>query len=96
MPYIAPHQRTELEPAISHLIDRIKTYSSVDGVVNYVITTIVARAMKPEEGWKYLSAYKAYGTFLAAAAEFYRRLVAPYEDGAIERNGDIPEYVQKT
>lgn len=96
MPYIAPHQRSELEPAIERLVEDVKRYSTVDGVVNYVITTLVARCMKPEEGWKYYSAYKAYGTFMAAGAEFYRRLVAPYEDGAIERNGDIPEYKWKS
>jgi hypothetical protein len=35
---------------------------------------------------------RAYGVFMAAAAEFYRRLPAPYEDLAIAKNGDIEAY----
>lgn len=65
-----------------------------DGAVNYVISTIVASSMRPDDGWRYNSLLRAYGTFLAAAAEFYRRLVAPYEDKAIAKNGDIPEYAE--
>lgn len=37
---------------------------------------------------------RAHGVFSAAAAEFYRRLIAPYEDKAIENNGDIAAYIR--
>lgn len=36
------------------------------------------------------------GVYRAAAAEFYRRVVAPKEDIAITENGDVPEYRPET
>ena len=66
-----------------------------EGVCNYVISRVVAGVMKPEDGWRYKWLNRAHGTFLSAAAEFYRRLVVPYEDECIEKNGDIPEYTNR-
>ena len=37
---------------------------------------------------------RAIAVFEAAKLEFYRRIAAPYEDRAIAKNGDIPEYQQ--
>lgn len=68
------------------------TEDEYEGVCNYTISRIVAGAMKPQTGWRYKWLNRAYGTFLSAGAEFYRRVVGPYEDKCIEKNGDIPEY----
>jgi hypothetical protein len=104
MPYIDKNLRRRVETAAGWLEgDVVETLCETiralpddkrDGAVNYVISTIVARSMKPKDGWRYNSLLRAYGTFCAAAAEFYRRLVAPYEDKAISKNGDIPEYAE--
>jgi len=63
-----------------------------EGVCNYIVSRVVAGVMKPKTGWRYKWLNRAYGTFMAAGAEFYRRLIAPYEDECIKKNGDIPEY----
>lgn len=86
-------------PFIDKVDDVIKHIRYIDpedqeGVVNYTISRIVAGSFRPDTGWRYKWLNRAYGTFLSAAAEFYRRLVAPYEDKAIAKNGDIPEYGQ--
>lgn len=97
MPYIKPSQRNELEDKITSLVDNIclASLENRSGIVNYVITTIVSRSLKPKDGWRYKWLNVAYGTFHSAASEFYRRLVAPYEDKAIDKNGDILEYISK-
>ena len=86
-------------PLLKHSVDKLikdiqKIYSEEEreGVCNYVISRVVAGVMKPQDGWRYKWLNRAHGTFLSAAAEFYRRLVIPYEDKCILKNGDIPEY----
>ena len=62
------------------------------GIANYVITRLVNLTMKPYSGWSYASLSKALAVFRDAEAEMRRRLLDMYEDKAIQRNGDIPEY----
>ena len=86
---------TRVACAVDDLIEAIRDHFTEDeyeGVCNYTISRIVAGVMKPDTGWRYKWLNRAYGTFLSAGAEFYRRLVGPYEDKCIEKNGDIPEY----
>lgn len=97
MPYIHQGSRSDLESSIKRLADDIEFYyddndGGLDGVLNYAVTELVARTMKPKTGWRYFNLHRAYGVFFAAAAEFYRRLVAPYEDRAMRLNGDISAY----
>ena len=96
MPYVHNDVRLWVNPALNGLLVDLSNLLDNEraGAVNYCITRIVAGAMKPEKGWNYESLLKAHGTFGAAAEEFYRRLIAPYEDVKIEKNGDIPEYEQ--
>lgn len=86
---------SRLSERVDDLIAHIKTQfeeDELEGVCNYTISRIVAGVMKPNTGWRYKWLNRAYGTFLSAAAEFYRRTVGPYEDDCIKKNGDIPEY----
>jgi hypothetical protein len=104
MPYINEEMKNRItairnasvEEQVDCLIDTIRNNffdeAEFEGVCNYCISRIVAGVMKPNTGWRYKWLNRAYGTFLSAAAEFYRRVVAPYEDGCIEKNGDIEEY----
>lgn len=95
MPYVQEADKLYLQRAgLLEVVQAIKDYPQEDreGVVNYTISTIVAETMKPETGWRYKWLNRAYGTFHSAATEFYRRLVAPYEDNCIEKNGDISSY----
>lgn len=105
MPYIKRELQTRvndgdlipLSVQVDFMIDMIReTYheDEYEGVCNYTISRIVAGVMRPKDGWRYKWLNRAYGTFLGAGAEFYRRVVGPYEDGCVEKNGDIPEYQQ--
>ena len=105
MPYISDEDRKrilecEASPhlggvdIIEALIDTLRTIPSgkTKGACNYVISRLVAGAMKPDDGWSYTSLSNAAGVFDDAGNEFRRRLLDPYEDKAIEKNGDLPEY----
>lgn len=81
----------ELVEAIGDHISRLPN-DEKEGTANYAISRIVASGLKPHNGWRYIWLNRAYGTFLSAAAEFYRRVVSKYEDDCIKKNGDIPEY----
>ena len=96
MPYIDSSLRNVLDSKLNDLIDEIESVCSLEnreGIVNYCISTIVARSLKPQTGWRYKYLNRAHGTFLAAAQEFYRRLIAPYEDKCVEKYGDLNEYL---
>ena len=108
MPYINEEmQERETSPGIDEdfadqvtgLIDGIKREFPLEereGAVNYAISRIVAGSLRPEERWRYAALNHALGTFFSAGLEFYRRLVGPYEDLCIAKNGDIPEYEEGT
>lgn len=86
-----------LEENVNAVIATIRTQTSSDrdGMCNYAISRIVAGSLRPSTGWRYGSLNRAYGTFLSAAFEFYRRLVVKYEIKCIDRNGDIPEFMDE-
>lgn len=85
MPYIkSEEQRLELEYPIEKLITIIKD----EGDLNFVITTLISKYVK-EKGKNYATLNTVLGVLSAVAREFYRRVVAPYEDIKIEENGDI-------
>lgn len=96
MPYIVEEQRPFYNIEIDALIDRLGRAPDhlIDGEANYVISRIVAGSFKCRGSWtwSYQLAARAYLVFQAAGAEFYRRVLAPHEDKAIAKNGDIPEY----
>ena len=97
MPYVGKMIREALDQHIQRLVAEIVDVvpeADRDGVANYVVSRIVAAAMKPKDGWRYKSLAHAAEVFTAAGDEFRRRMLDPYEDEAIEKNGDIPEYLQ--
>ncbi len=106
MPYISDEMKqavscnvedSTLEESVDDVISHIRSYDSDDreGLCNYAISRIVAGGLKPATGWRYKNLNRAYGTFMSAANEFYRRLVVNYENKCIEKNGDIKEYEEK-
>ena len=79
MPYISPSRRVLLRPVIAPASDA--------GGLNFQITSII------HEYWQNREHYQAINDILGALEgaklEFVRRVVAPFEDGAMRRNGDI-------
>jgi len=41
---------------------------------------------------RYFTIARVTGVLQNVSQEFYRRMAGPYEDDAIQKNGDIPEY----
>ena len=92
MPYIPKDLRGRLDGAIDQLLARMAEEGLAGpGVVNYVITRIVAGASL-RGGTSYAKINEAVGVLECAKLEFYRRLAGPYEDKKIDDNGDVREY----
>jgi hypothetical protein len=86
MPYIKPARRPSLDPIIDGLIKRLKEIDCVKGDVNYAVTRIAVECLN-EHGYHSIS--DCISVLRDAADEIQRRLLGPYEDTAIIRNGDL-------
>lgn len=84
MPYIPQHERGLYEDTLDKLsallADRPK------GELTFVLYTLARRFVQEE---RYTALSEARSALQDAADEFYRRLLAPYEDKQIEKNGDV-------
>ena len=87
MPYIPQEDREKLDG----LIEEIAATVDTEGELNYVFSTI-ASLMAARWGTRYAELNSIYGVFGCAGAEFYRRVIAPYEDEKIKQNGDVNGY----
>ncbi len=58
------------------------------GELNYMLTQQVLRYLY-HHGLQYVTLSDIMGAFEGAKLEFYRRVVAPYEDRKIKENGDV-------
>ena len=87
MPYIKMEDRGKYEEVLKELIDILKglPVERVDGELNYVIT----RLLKESYPLRYFNLNRAVGVLECAKLEFYRRVVAPYEDVKIRESGDV-------
>jgi len=89
MPYIDPERKKDLAPFLNYMIVGMRSLENGPGYgdLNYVMTKL-ALAMKAE---RYDDMNSVHGTFFSAAAEYYRRKVAPYENKKAAVNGDVYE-----
>jgi hypothetical protein len=87
MPYISRDKRTKYEKVLGELIGILKALpvEEVDGELNYVVT----RILKEVYPLRYFHLNRAMGVLECIKQEFYRRVVAPYEDVKIRENGDV-------
>jgi hypothetical protein len=92
MPYIAEDRRTKLDGPVSELITALRELGWNEGDLNYSISRVIGAAF--EEEMRYHTAARVIGVLSNVATEFERRLVGPYEDTAIAKNGDVPEYAR--
>jgi len=97
MPYIKQESRARINSYLHELTDQIQMMEPDDlkrpGIVNYVITRIVATVLKPSEEWSYHSLSRAIAVLRDAATEMERRLMAKCEDQAIQSNRDLEDYL---
>lgn len=96
MPYIQRKDRLDIDARIDSLINQCMTIKNFGdnrgGILNYIITRL-AIAFMGKISYKNLSLMKS--AMSDAADEWYRRMMAPYEDEKIKQNGDIPGYGNK-
>jgi len=88
MPYIKQEERARYAIVLSDLISVLEQVPEEerDGHINYVVTVMLKRLYKPP---RYLRYNKAIGVLECIKQEFYRRVVAPYEDKKMAENGDV-------
>lgn len=86
MPYIKPEYRVLYDSAIGELLETL-TIDHLAGDLNYVITNLCIGFVNDREN--YATMNEVLGVLDAAAKEYYRRKVAPYEDEKIAQNGDL-------
>ena len=87
MPYIPQEDRNRLVPFGD---PPSKGYPKHKGELNYVITQLMIEYVL-DKGKSYQAISDAVAAANDAAAEFRRRVLDPYEDTCIERNGDVYE-----
>lgn len=86
MPYISSESRDKFRPAFNEL-----EFFDTSGELNYLIVGLIKEYLFNSSGGNY--SYKelndVLGVLECVKQEFYRRVVAPYEDKKIEENGDV-------
>lgn len=103
MPYIPKADREELDKHIESLVSAVIRVTAwkgekteVMGLLNYTITRIVMGVIK--RGFlkiRYWHSPAIRGMLKDVGDEMYRRVFHKYEDQAIKKNGDIPEYEEE-
>jgi len=88
MPYIEQKYRDEYDPLIEALaIAVMNSGIRIEGKLNYIITRLLHTTLG------FFRSYASYSliiaTLEAVKQEYYRRVVAPYEDKKREENGDV-------
>lgn len=90
MPYINSQRREELDPEIESLQSKLIELGSNEGDLNYVITRLIAALFAHYS--RYAMIARVSGVLANVGSEFYRRIAGPYEDIAVSKNEDIPEF----
>ena len=88
MPYIPLEDRAKFTDMFCN-IPELKS----PGELNYLVTEICKDYIK-DKGLSYQTLNDILGALEGCKLEFYRRQVAPYEDGKIQANGDVYEHIQ--
>lgn len=91
MPYISPHDRPDLDPAVDALAAAVRRKAAeheggFEGYLNYAITRLVLGVIPAR---RYASIARVTGVLENVKQEFYRRYAAPYEEEQVERSGDV-------
>ena len=90
MPYVTRKRREELDPVIESLQAKLYLMGDDEGDLNYTITRLVASYFEDTPGYRTIA--RVTGVLDNVKSEFYRRIAAPYEDGTMRLNGDVPEF----
>ncbi len=93
MPYIPKEQREEYDRYVDHLANllNLRTNDVLAGELNYIIYRLAIFLCDEKVGGecRYARMATVLSAMSEAQAEFRRRVLGPYEDKAIEKNGDV-------
>jgi len=95
MPYLSDDHKNEIENVcdLDHDASYIasKDTNNFAGAVNYINYVIIKKRVEFDGGTyrRYMQFALWVGTMLCCILEVYRRLIAPYENEAIIKNGDV-------
>jgi len=90
MPYIKPEDRAPLDDALRPVETFIADYGITPGDLNFLMTRL-AMMYVARKGKSYTHLNDVLGALSGAHAEFYRRVVVPYETEKMRLNGDVYE-----
>lgn len=88
MPYIKKEEREELKLLVKAIEDEVKKGKMTPGKMDYLITKMIHAYLR-QKGLNFSNISEVIGVLEAVKTEFYRRVVAPYEDEKIKDNGDV-------
>jgi hypothetical protein len=83
MPYIKKENRQDIDDCLNDL----EMYIENSGELCYIVYKLMNDLTKVNKCFKTMSSL--ISEVECAKLEFYRRVVAPYEDKKIEENGDV-------
>lgn len=86
MPYIEPNQRKEVEDKLN--VAGLNYVPKNAGELNYVVTVLMDNYLRAN-GTNYANLNEMIGALECCKQEYYRVIVAPYENIKIEENGDV-------
>ena len=91
MPYIIEEHRITVDESIDALLKQLNRHAPEDrgGILNYTVTRLMLGLIHGYPTTRYRHYSALVGDLQCCLMEFYRRHVAPYEDKARERNGDV-------
>lgn len=89
MPYVDLPTRHTLDPVVAAVVLALQRIGPDRraGALNYVISRVLFQLWGELPSYRLLN--EAMGILMCAAQEFYRRVVAPYEDQKCEDHGDV-------
>lgn len=94
MPYLTPAAKLDIEITVE--LDRLANYiaskneGEFEGIINYINYYIAKKRFGKGAGYrryKYMNAW--VGAMYCCVQEVQRRIIAEYEDEAIQKNGDV-------
>ncbi len=92
MPYIVNEDREKLENGLTVLLDGMTKLKDDEkltaGTLNYLFTRLALDYIELK-GLRYQNCNDIMGALDGCSKELYRRIFGPYEDKAIEKNGDL-------
>jgi len=97
MPYISQEYRERYDALVDQLVKvmmqesltyGVRDANTTKGHHNYIMYTLAIK-LADELGIRYHTLQDIIGTFECCKLELYRKIIAPYEEKAIEKNGDV-------